>query len=1590
MNSLRLRSSQWLLALVVLLSTALPVGAMRRGPEPTVAQALSDAALVVHATVESAESAWVEDEWGRHIWTTYRLRVASYLKGSPRGDVITLRILGGTVGGRTEVVFDLAHPTVSQEGVFILSQRREGGPLALEVTLPVEGDEVWAGARLVPLSQLAEALGQLGEGSSTALETMLQPTAVFTLPSVPLVAAPAEPRLPGPGVPRGSMSAASLYAVMYNAWWSGSVDNDGDGFAHSRDLTWDADVTGGSGSLIVNYDVFYRLSGTADFILLGTVGPVTITGTSSTDTTTVTITIDGAPAFYDFAIGVYQQGMSVYDDVLYPWEDTDLALVGFEGASYDSAPVITSVSPSHGSAGTNTQVTVNGSGFGTTAGLVLFFFKHSTGNPATDGVPADIVSWSDTRIVCTVPICDQVGECGNYRGGACSGPVWVVTSDLAVSDPAAFEVPFGFGGREWNPPQVSYYVSTPVPSAFGAAIQNAFATWSANAAIDFVYAGSTTASVPSNNGISELMYGELPPELPAYLAYAMCWTQGGSVMTECDMLMNWDHPWSTATPTPAGYYDVESVVLHEFGHWLELRDLYGDRPSYPSDTAKVMYGINNGGPDWMKRTLHPDDVAGAQWIYPGSSCTYSIAPTSATMAAAGGSGSVSVTTQAGCPWTATSNASWITITGGASGTGSGTVSYSVAANTSSASRTGTLTIAGHTFTVTQSGVGSPPVANFTWSPTSPSVGQTVQFTDTSTGSPTSWSWSFGDGSTSTQHNPTHAYSSAGTFTVTLTATNSAGSDSESKTITVVSGGQSPIAELTWQPMSPVAGSSAQFADLSGGSPTSWQWSFGDGSTSTQQNPTHAYSSVGTYTVTLTATNSNGSDQVSKSLTVRSASASGEPVFVPVSAHAEGANDTFFVTDMRVFNPGASSVTVTLYYTPKQSSSRQQASRTIAGGDILSLPDVVLETFGVSSGTGSIEVRPSAGAVMVSSRTYNTAASGTYGQYIDGRPASEAAGRGVTLHLLQIAKSSAFRANVGFCETTGSPVNVLVSMYDQAGLELGSRTQSLAGYSFDQVNDVFDYLDVSDRDNVRVTLQVSSGSGRILGYASVVDNLSSDQICVPAQPALATPEPLYVCAGASAEGAQGSLWKTDVRVANVGGASRTVRLSYLPTGQDNSSPESMTYSLGPGAILALDDVIQSEFGQTGTGGLSVDTSPTGRVGLIATSRTYNQSDNGTFGQFIPALPASLALTSGGDRRMTTLQVDRSDDFRANVGFLNASAQTGSVEVELLSESGASLGSDTYTLKPYSPYQVNDIFTAFGVAWQENARADFVITGSGKVLGYASVIDNLSNDPVCVMGKVWTGGGGPEPEPDLTPTTPQGWSGSIVVSTTTGTNTDGSPVGGQPAYVDVAVKNVGGAAAGAFSVQLKVDGAVQTTWSVSSLGAGATWTQTDYAITLAAGSHTLQLVADSGGSVAESNEGNNTASRTFTWQGGDLPDLIPWPYTPYTSPIVVSNSTGATSTSSSLNAGTTYFSWFVANIGEATESSGFNTGLYVDGVLYYYCEIPAGLEPEYATGCVDGPLDMPAGTYTVSTTVDYEGVVTESDEGNNSWQVVLTWH
>ncbi|MEP6568273.1 MAG: S8 family serine peptidase [Acidobacteriota bacterium] len=87
----------------------------------------------------------------------------------------------------------------------------------------------------------------------------------------------------------------------------------------------------------------------------------------------------------------------------------------------------------------------------------------------------------------------------------------------------------------------------------------------------------------------------------------------------------------------------------------------------------------------------------------GLPCSYQVGTMVQGFGPSGGASGTSVITQSGCLWSATSNASWITITSSASGVGNGAINFSVAANPGASPRTGTISVADQTVTINQAG-----------------------------------------------------------------------------------------------------------------------------------------------------------------------------------------------------------------------------------------------------------------------------------------------------------------------------------------------------------------------------------------------------------------------------------------------------------------------------------------------------------------------------------------------------------------------------------------------------------------------------------------------------------------------------------------------------------------------------------------------------------------------------------------------------------------------------------------------------------------------------------------------------------------------
>ena len=143
-------------------------------------------------------------------------------------------------------------------------------------------------------------------------------------------------------------------------------------------------------------------------------------------------------------------------------------------------------------------------------------------------------------------------------------------------------------------------------------------------------------------------------------------------------------------------------------------------------------------------------------------------------------------------------------------------------------------------------------ADFTAVPKTGTSPLSVQFSDLSSGDPTTWRWAFGDGSSSGSEDPGHIYTSGGTYDVTLTVGSVAGSSTVKKS-NFISVNQSPgpfLANFTVSPTNGMAPMTVECTDKSIGNPTTLVYNFGDGTNVTGPNPTHTYRFPGVYTISL--------------------------------------------------------------------------------------------------------------------------------------------------------------------------------------------------------------------------------------------------------------------------------------------------------------------------------------------------------------------------------------------------------------------------------------------------------------------------------------------------------------------------------------------------------------------------------------------------------------------------------------------------------------------------------------------------------------------------------------------------------------------
>ncbi len=221
--------------------------------------------------------------------------------------------------------------------------------------------------------------------------------------------------------------------------------------------------------------------------------------------------------------------------------------------------------------------------------------------------------------------------------------------------------------------------------------------------------------------------------------------------------------------------------------------------------------------------------------------------------------------------------------------------------------------------------------------------------------------------------------------------------------------------------------------------------------------------------------------------------------------------------------------------------------------------------------------------------------------------------------------------------------------------------------------------------------------------------------------------VFLASAARASGAQGTDWRTDAMLFNPGTEDLAYVLHYTPAGADGTSTlYSHAGVLRPGEAPLAANLVETLFGLVNSaGGLRFDASGP----LAVTSRTYNDTGEGTYGQFAAARPAAdavgEALRAGTDGELIGLS--QGARFRVNLGFSEVAGLPATVLVEFYDAGGNPLGDGvSVELDPFSWAQQS--LAQLGLPSADGVRAEVKVVGGGAVLAYASQVDNNTGDAV----------------------------------------------------------------------------------------------------------------------------------------------------------------------------------------------------------------------------------------------------------------------
>src|SRR4051794_17081143 len=218
--------------------------------------------------------------------------------------------------------------------------------------------------------------------------------------------------------------------------------------------------------------------------------------------------------------------------------------------------------------------------------------------------------------------------------------------------------------------------------------------------------------------------------------------------------------------------------------------------------------------------------------------------------------------------------------------------------------------------------------------------------------------------------------------------------------------------------------------------------------------------------------------------------------------------------------------------------------------------------------------------------------------------------------------------------------------------------------------------------------------------------------------------LVIPASGTGPGANDSHWQTELTLHNLSASAITTTLTFHDI---LGSAGTSTVTVAPHKTVSIADVVASRFGRgAATGAIEVTFDSAFARKLTVSSRTFNKSAAGEFGQDIPAV--DLASVPAGGAIVVLSGPSNASDARFNFGIYAAEAS--SVKWDLIRADGSLGASKEVSYDAGTQVQYNfGVSSLFNASSADNDTVHATVT-SGRALPYGSVVNNVSGDPTYV--------------------------------------------------------------------------------------------------------------------------------------------------------------------------------------------------------------------------------------------------------------------